>query len=342
MKKITLLLGSLCCAGALYAQPTARVQVIHNAADLAADTVAVFLNDQLLLPDFAFRTASPFVDAPAGVPIDLVVQPGGATDTSNALFRTTVTLDSAQAYVVVAAGIVSDAGYTPAPPFGLFVFTPAREASDDTTTTDLLVFHGSTDAPTVTVAATGSADLLVEPFDFGDFAPDYLSLPTDNYSVDVRAADGQTVVATFAAPLATLNAGGAALTVLASGFLDPSENSNGPAFGLFVALPTGGPLLELDAITSLRRTPVAVQGLSVFPNPVVGSSLHVNYELAQAGQVEVGLYNLQGQHIRTWVREMTSAAAYQQQFALPKVVAGMYLLRVQAGQEVQTVKLAVQ
>ena len=45
----------------------ARVQVIHNSADAAAAVVDVWLNDQLLLDNFAFRTASPFIDAPAGV-----------------------------------------------------------------------------------------------------------------------------------------------------------------------------------------------------------------------------------------------------------------------------------
>ena len=56
---------------------TARVQAIHNSADLAADTVDVYINtplgSSLLLNDFAFRNASPFVDAPAGVPISLSI-----------------------------------------------------------------------------------------------------------------------------------------------------------------------------------------------------------------------------------------------------------------------------
>ena len=40
---------------------TARVQVIHNSADAAAELVDVYLNETLLIPNFAFRTASPFV-----------------------------------------------------------------------------------------------------------------------------------------------------------------------------------------------------------------------------------------------------------------------------------------
>ena len=58
---------------------TARVQVIHNSADAAAESVDVYLNETLLIPNFAFRTASPFVDAPAGIEIDLSVAPPNST-----------------------------------------------------------------------------------------------------------------------------------------------------------------------------------------------------------------------------------------------------------------------
>ncbi|MBK6775580.1 MAG: DUF4397 domain-containing protein [Flavobacteriales bacterium] len=41
--------------------------MIHNSADLAATQVDVWLDNTLLLDNFALRTASPFIDAPAGV-----------------------------------------------------------------------------------------------------------------------------------------------------------------------------------------------------------------------------------------------------------------------------------
>ena len=44
-------------AGSLMAQ-TARVQVIHNAADLQRARVDVYLNSDLALNDFQFRTAT--------------------------------------------------------------------------------------------------------------------------------------------------------------------------------------------------------------------------------------------------------------------------------------------
>jgi hypothetical protein len=46
---------------------TAKIQVIHNSADAAASSVDVYLNGGLAIDDFAFRTATPFIDVPAGV-----------------------------------------------------------------------------------------------------------------------------------------------------------------------------------------------------------------------------------------------------------------------------------
>ena len=59
--RFTLLSVFLLTGGMLFSQ--ARVQVIHNSADAADEVVDVWLDDQLLLDNFEFRTASPFIDA---------------------------------------------------------------------------------------------------------------------------------------------------------------------------------------------------------------------------------------------------------------------------------------
>jgi hypothetical protein len=44
------------------APTTARVQVIHNSADILADSVDIYVNGALAIPDFGFREATPFID----------------------------------------------------------------------------------------------------------------------------------------------------------------------------------------------------------------------------------------------------------------------------------------
>lgn len=239
-----LLMGGMMTSSEAWSQ--SRLQVIHNCADAAASTVDVYLNGTLLLPDFAFRTATPFIDAPSGVPLTVSVAPGNSTSVADAIFEADLTLAAGETYQVVASGTVSPSGYTPATPFTLEVFAGAREVALGTGT-DVLVMHGATDAPTVDVFESAVVSTtIVDDLSYPSFAG-YLELPTVDFTLQVRTADNSTIVAAYAAPLATLGLDGAALTVLASGFLSPANNSNGPAFGLWVALPSGGPLVELPA-----------------------------------------------------------------------------------------------
>ncbi|MBP9151433.1 MAG: DUF4397 domain-containing protein [Flavobacteriales bacterium] len=252
MKKSNLFLAALLAgtsAVSIANAQTARLEVIHNAADPIAAVVDVYVNGGAtpLLDDFAFRTSSGFVDVPAGVDLNIGIALSTSTGPGDILFTLpTVNLTSGETYIAIANGIVSPTGYSPAPAFGLDVFAGAREAAvGGTGTNDVLVYHGATDAPMVDVdelnVVTGEA---VNDLSYSEFQG-YLALGVEDYMLQVQAASSGGAVAAFDAPLASLGIDGAALTVLASGFLDPSVNSNGASFGLFVSTGLPGALLEL-------------------------------------------------------------------------------------------------
>jgi hypothetical protein len=262
-----------------------RVQVIHNSADLAAATVDVYLNGDMLLDNFAFRTASPFVDLNSGVTNSIAVAPGSSTSVGDAIATFTYNLESGSTYILVADGIVSPSGYTPANAFSIEVYDMGREVADVSTNTDVLVHHGSTDAPTVDVVETGvGAGTIVNDATYGDFAG-YLELATDDYIIAIKDQTGATTVASYAAPLETLNLDGAAIVVLASGFLNPSVNSNGPAFGLWVALPAGGNLVELPVGYASIEESNSAQPM-MFPNPA-NENLTINLNGFEAESIQI-------------------------------------------------------
>lgn len=237
---------------------TASLQVIHNSADAAATTVDIYAGTALLIDNLQFRFASQtFTNIPAGGPIVIGVAPGTSTSSAQSLATFTVNFANGSSNIVVADGIVSPTGYNPGNTtagFTLNTFTTALSAAPNGTTTSVLVHHGSTDAPTVDIVAPFTSanpfipNVLVNNASYGAFAG-YLNLPTANYKIQVRDEFSESVVAEYSAPLQTLNLGGAALTVVASGFLNPANNSNGPAFGLYVATPAGGALLALPSST---------------------------------------------------------------------------------------------
>ncbi len=291
------LYAALPTGGALVMLPvfeaqTARVQVIHNSADVAAEFVDVYLDETLLIPNFGFRTASAFIDAPAGVEIELSIAPQNSTSVEDAIYTAPVTLTADETYIVVADGIISGSGYNPAPAFGLEVYPMGRETATDPSNTDVLVHHGSTDAPTVDVVETGvGAGILVDDISYAEFQG-YLELPTADYTIQINTADGSTGVAAYEAPLSALGLDGAALAVIASGFLDPSQNSEGAAFGLFVALPTGGDLIPLPAAT-LGVEDFDQNIFVMYPNPV-NNQLNVEFSTLDIDELKISITDMQG------------------------------------------------
>jgi hypothetical protein len=233
--------------------PTARVQVIHNSADAVASVVDIYINDELVIPDLKFRTSTPFVDIPAGIEFSIKVAPGNSQAATESIYEIKPTLTAGSKYILVADGIVSPTGYVNpggAANFKIVVNDMGREEATVATNTDVLVHHGCTDAPTVDINnVTGftkmASSVLVNDASYTNFSP-YLSLPTADYLINVSTADGLNVVQTYKADLLNLQLTGRAVTVVASGFLNPAANSNGPAFGLWVSLEEGGNLVELD------------------------------------------------------------------------------------------------
>ena len=286
---------------------TARVQVIHNSADAAAETVDVYLNETLLIPNFEFRTASPFVDAPAGLEIELSVAPPNSSGVEDAIYTAPVTLSVDETYIVVADGIVSGSGYNPPQAFGLQIYDMGRELADESGNTDVLVHHGSTDAPTVDIIETGvGAGTLVDNISYTEFQG-YLELPTADYVLDVTDETGSVTVASYQAPLASLELDGAALVAVATGFLDPSQNSDGPAFGIGVALPTGGPLVMLPEFLGNQDFELS-NAIALYPSPAeeqvtLSNSSSIKLEAAKVYDLkgklisQIDLKDMQGERV---------------------------------------------
>ncbi len=327
----------------VYTPPaTARLQVIHNSADAAAASVDVYVNGSLLIDDFTFRTAWGFNDVPAGVDLQVGIAPGSSTSAADTIpgLGATFNLADGVSYVLVANGIVSGVGYTPVQPFELYPFGPAREAATSGSgNTDILVFHGATDAPTVDVGETAvlGGATIVDDLAYGAFAG-YLEVPTDDYVLEVRLADGTPVVS-YQAPLSALNLQGAALTVVASGFLNPANNSNGPAFGLWVALPAGGALVELPIATAVQDATLDAE-LAVWPNPT-SDLLNLNVRTANTMQVTIELTDLTGRVVRAVRRSTLVAGENRLSFELADLAGGAYLLRITGNGASRTIPVQV-
>jgi Ca2+-binding RTX toxin-like protein len=199
--------------------PSAALQVIHNSPYDAAAVVDIYVNGNLTLPDVPFRGATGFLTVPSGVDLTIQIAPGDSTSAADAIYQETVNLADGGQYIAVASGNPLAATGTTA--FDIEVFAPARTAAAGTGV-DVLVFHGAPDAPAVDVNARG-VGTLVNDISFGNFTADYLTVPAGNFTLDVTTADGSIQVRSFGADLTAVD--GAAVTVLASGFVAPPAGS---------------------------------------------------------------------------------------------------------------------
>ncbi|MEQ9063057.1 MAG: DUF4397 domain-containing protein [Vicingaceae bacterium] len=317
----------------------ARLQVIHNAAATDAGTVDVWLNDgpNPLLDDFDFRTSSPFIDAPAGEFFDVSIAGPMSTDTANALFRETFILESGKTYIVIASGNIGTGSYTPAAPFSLEVVSDARETSMTSGNVDVLVWHGSTDAPTVDVVETlVGAGTIVDDISYGE-SQGYLDLGATEYALEVRDETGATTVAKYYADITTL--ADQAITILASGYLTPSNNNNGEAFGLWVALPSGGALLELGVITGIEEKSSISEAI-LFPNPVE-QLVTLNFNSEEAGIEILRIVNMNGQVVYSEQRAVQTGVNTVS-LNLSNLESGNYILALGSEQSASTVRFIKQ
>lgn len=257
--KILILIAALATmfSTGLKAQQTAKLQVIHNAADKAAKTVDVYVGAMKAFDNFAFQTATPFADLPAGIPLVIGIAPGTSTSVADTIATFTVTLEPNKTYQAIANGVLTPGSFASNPDgksigFNLFALPNARTTGEKDSLVDIRVFHGATDAPAVDVSTAGMK--LIPNLKYAENSM-YLQVPENVYTLDIAPAGGQTI-ASFTADVKGLK--GKAITVIASGFLNPAANGDGSAFGLYVVTADGGPFQKLPAATSQKIAKVRI------------------------------------------------------------------------------------
>ncbi|MEO0470547.1 MAG: DUF4397 domain-containing protein [Bacteroidota bacterium] len=250
----------------------AQVQIIHNSADPAAATVDIYLNNgsSPAIEDVDFRTATPFIDLPSATNLTVGVAPGNSTGPTDIIANFPIgKLTAGEKYVVMANGVLHQGQFDQTVNtnigFTLRIFTPAQTSSGNNDVA-LLAYHGATDAPAVDILANSAP--LVPNLSFGNFAG-YVNVPAAVYTLDVTPAGQNTnVLASYRADLSGL--GGGAAVVFASGFLNPANNQNGAAFGLFAALPDG-------TVIELPPPGASVQIIHNSPDPAAATvDIYIN------------------------------------------------------------------
>jgi hypothetical protein len=255
MKRYTIakafaLLATLFATNALIAQQ-ARVQIIHNAAGIALDTVDVYVNDQLL-DNVAFRTATGILRlSPGSYNINLNHK-SSADSGDQVLARFTVNLVANAAnfgHLIMVTGVEDPSNYEANPDsrntgVELIIRRNVAIGTTNQTIAPSTIIHASTDAPGVNITTRPSSSVVnLSNVRYGDTTGNVF-LPAQESFIDVTIHSSSTLFKSYIAPLQLFPA--RALTVFASGFVNPAANQNGSAFGLFVVDTNGGAAIPLS------------------------------------------------------------------------------------------------
>jgi hypothetical protein len=294
------------------------------------------------------------VDVLAGVNLNIAVAPGTSSGPDDAVAAFNLTLMPDMDYVAVASGVLDPSGFAANPEgtdIGFALFMPDEvQPGAAWNHVKLLPFHGVTDAPAVDITARRDRmkRRLLNNLAYGEFSP-YRNVRADQYVLDLTAArNNSPVVASFSADLSGL--GGGSAVVFASGFLDPAANGDGPALGLFAALPDGQ-VVEFPLVTknsALTRGTSAEESLlparfcleQNYPNPF-NPTTTISYTLPENGHVRLEIYNLLGQRVATLSDDWQVAGQRTVRWDASGLASGIYLCRLTAGGHTHTRKMTL-
>jgi hypothetical protein len=314
----------------------ANLQVIHNSP---TPTVDIYVNDKLLLDNFEFRKATPYIKVPAGVELKIGVALGTSRSAADVIATFPVKLEKNKNYVAIAYGIVGNRST----PFNIAVSDAGRINSVNDENVDINFFHGSPDAPAVNILANNN--LAFNNISFGKFGS-YVGVPYNAvYRIGVAANSAPNkIIADYFANVSTLK--GKGIIIMATGFLGgthpPFEPwvvvSDGRTFPLPAANHLQEPQRDVFALNASINT--LAKGLALSPNPAA-ARVNVNFNLDNDSPVNIQIMNLSGQIM--YNNRLSSLNKGQQTVEIntTELLNGYYLVRLETNSGVENQKLII-
>jgi hypothetical protein len=304
---------------------TARIQLIHNAPTA---TVDVYVDGQLMFDDFAWRTATPFIEIAAGVPLSVAIAPANSTSVADAVGTIPVTLEPGKTYIAIADGLING---TPA--LTINAIDVAREAATDPNNVDIIYYNGLMNG-VATDLMLGDV-ISVDNSTFGTFGT-YTSLTpgTTPFVFHLTDETGANVIGSYDADFSWWK-GGSAVIFSGRGYADADADKT----ELWVALSNGGTYpLSLHGLSPL----VVNAGLPVNygPNPVI-SQFNVNVVLPANSDVQTTIVSASGNVVDNQNFGTLPQGQNVLQFDMASVPNGHYYLTIVSAAGQQTIPFSV-
>lgn len=312
------------------------VQVYHNAADPRVRQVDLYVGGMKQVLGLSFRAGFQSAGFIQDFDYGIALNP---KDSSNTVLSTTLRFDSDSVVAVVSGIAAGSTGFTANPDgestaLNFYIQKPARVTSTPGTAR-VTVFHGATDAPTVSLTAPALGGLsLLSGLKYGNFgavnANGAAEIPTSLGTVVVDLNVPGAKYKSYLVPLSALD--GKAVTVCASGFVDSAANNNGASFRLFAGLPSSPfPqivfLKDTSISTSINDPSTSDMSFRMFPNPA-SSELVMAFDVENSTNVSIDILDINGRVVKSVVNTMFDNGTVALTENIRDFQSGLYIVRV--------------
>lgn len=326
------------------------IQFYHNAADPKVKNLDLYVGGMKQVLGINFRGGF----QSAGFIQDFDYNIGIARKDSLSASLSNVFRFDSDSQVVVISGVIDTAMFSRNPDgqdrrLNFYTRKPAR-ITQPAGSTMVTVFHGATDAPTVSITSViaGNPVTLISGLKYGDFqtasSPLGTSLPTGLGTIvaDLKLPGGA-LYKSYLVKLADID--GQAVTICASGFIDSTLNQNGASFKLFVGKPSSPfPqilfLKDTSIVNSINDPSVADMGFRMFPNPVA-NELVMAFDVTKSTNVAIDIIDINGRVVKAVTNENFSNAVNVKSVNTTELSNGLYFARVKSDTKTSVYKFNV-
>ncbi|MEM9990582.1 MAG: DUF4397 domain-containing protein [Bacteroidota bacterium] len=222
----------------------ARIQFIHNAP---GGNVDIYVDGNLYVNNLVFRTATPYVDVPAGT-LELQIAPGSSASAADAMEVKTIDLEGGETYVALLGSNDKDNMS-----YELHLTDQVSEYADTGNTIGVAFANGTPDAGALDFYWKEFGFALFDDIAYGEFGA-MVSLPTGSYEIDITSAyDNEEIFITNTFDFSWWR--GRSMTFFTSGFADDEDDP----MKTYVALSTGGTFLLESLSTGNEENKAFVQ-----------------------------------------------------------------------------------
>jgi len=98
--------------------------------------------------------------------------------------------------------------------------------------------------------------------------------------------------------------------------------------------------IEGSAVENTSSSPARFSLAQNFPNPF-NPTTEIAFSISETMQINLAVYNIHGESVKTIVNEKLSAGSYKYSFAAQNLPSGVYFYKLQSGDEIQTRKMVL-